>query len=167
MSCLARLVRSLASRRGSALLVLPLLAAACGSTTANDAPIIDSIDAPLVVSERDGTYAIPVTVLFHDNDGEAITRLRYRLAPDIDGTVDVPAPNPTRESAEVTIVIRAADLDGDVPTTRSRDTDDDDKTDGDKRERGRSRNRARALELRIIDYRGAESLPQSSTVTLD
>jgi hypothetical protein len=124
--------------------VLALSALACGamacSDQPNDAPIIDSVEAPLVVSEQNGTYAIPVTVLFHDNDGEAITHLRYQLAPGVEGIVDVPAPNPTRQSTVVTIVIPASTH-----------------ADG----------RARMLNLSVIDGRGAESLPQGSPVRLD
>jgi hypothetical protein len=150
-------------------------ATGCGDVTENSPPIIDTVEAPLVVSEHDGAYAIPVTVLFHDNDGEAVTHLRYRLPPNIDGMIDVPAPNPTRESAAVTIIVRADDLDGEVPTTRSQSTSDDDGRTGNdarsegetKRGRDRSRSRPRVLQLSIIDYRGAESLPQSSSVTLD
>lgn len=118
---------------------LPIAAIAC-SAQPNDAPIIDSVEAPLVVSEQNGTYAIPVTVLFHDNDGEAITQVRYQLAPGVEGTVEVPAPNPTRQSTVVMIVIPASTH-----------------ADG----------RARSLLLSVIDGRGAESLPQSSPVTLD
>jgi hypothetical protein len=155
--------------------VLPALAVACGDTTENDAPIIDSVEAPLVVKEIDGAYAIPVTVLFHDNDGEAVTHLRYRLPPNIEGIIDVPSPNPSLESAVITIVIRAKDVDADQPTTRSQsghgDDDKNDKSgkdgDDDKHGSARPRSRARALQLSIVDYRGAESLPQSSTVTLD
>ena len=147
---------------------------ACGDQSANAAPIIDSVDAPLVVSEQNGVYAIPITVLFHDNDGEAITRVHYRLPPNVDGIIDVPAPNPSVESAELTIVIKASDLDGtpanDVSVQGQNPANDphaaqaqDDRDHG----RGADRNRARALELRIVDDRGAESLPLSSTVTLD
>jgi hypothetical protein len=121
-------------------LALPLAAIACSAETANDAPIIDSVEAPLVVTEQNGSYAIPVTVLFHDNDGEAVTHLRYQLAPGVEGTIDVPAPNPTRESTVVTIVI---------PASTHQD------------------GRARMLQLSVIDGRGAESLPQGSPVTLD
>jgi len=160
--------------RALALLALAPLAIGCGEASANDAPIIDSVEAPLVVKEKDGAYAIPVTLLFHDNDSEAVTRLHYRLPPNIDRIIDVPAPNPTRESAEITLVIPAADLDGDLPSTRSSRTDgsgnhvDDAKEhDEAKQGRGKSRARARALELSVVDYRGAESLPASSTVTLD
>lgn len=157
----------------AAVLALPVLALACGDVTVNDAPIIDSVEAPLVVKEHGGTYAIPVTVLFHDNDGEAVTHLRYRLPPNIDSIIDVPSPNPTLESAEVTLVIRAADLDGEPSTTRSQsdgaDHRNDSKRDEPETKRGREkpRSRARALQLSIVDYRGAESLPQSSTITLD
>lgn len=161
-------------------LALPVLAIACTDVSENAAPIIDSVEAPRVVKEKDGTYEIPVTLLFHDNDGEAITHLRYRLPPNIDGMIDVPAPNPTRESAQITIVIQAADLDGEVPSTRSARTDGNDHDHDDDRDgkyakeeddakhgRGKWRSRARALQLSVVDYRGAESLPASSTVTLD
>jgi hypothetical protein len=153
---------------------LGAFATGCGDVTENAPPIIDTVEAPLVVNEHDGVYAIPVTVLFHDNDGEAVTHIRYRLPPNIDGMIEVPAPNPTRESAAVTIIVRADDLDGEVPTTRSQSTSDDGrngndaKTEGDaKRGRDKSRSRPRVLQLSIVDYRGAESLPQSSSVTLD
>ena len=122
-----------------ACLALPISGVACGEPS-NSAPIIDSVEAPLVVSERNGTYAIPVTVLFHDNDREAVTHVRYQLAPGIEGMVEVPAPNPTRESTVVTIVI---------PASTHQD------------------GRARMLQLSLIDGRGGESLPQSSPVTLD
>ena len=157
--------------------VLAVVLVACGDQSSNAAPIIDSVDAPPVVAEQNGTYTIPVTMLFHDNDGEAITRVHYRLPPNIDGVVDVPVPNPDAQSAEVTIVIKASDLDGTpaenvaVKQNQADDTQaaqdaakaQDDRDNG----RGQDRNRARALELRIVDGRGAESLPLSSTVTLD
>jgi hypothetical protein len=159
-----------------ALAAVPMAVVACGDQSSNAAPIIDSVDAPPVVTEQNGTYAIPITMLFHDNDGEAITRVHYRLPPNIDGIVDVPAPNPNVESAQVTIVVKAADLDGtparDVAVKNEGDDPraaqaeaqaQDDRDHG----RGKDRNRARALELRIVDGRGAESLPLSRTVTLD
>ena len=164
--------------RVAVLAALPVAIVACGDQSANAAPIIDSVDAPLVVTEQNGTYAIPVTVLFHDNDGEAITRLHYRLPPNVDGMIDVPVPNPNVESTQLTIVIKASDLDGapahDVSVKGENQTEDshaaqaaaqaqDDREHG----RGKDRNRARALELRIVDGRGLESLPLSSTVTLN
>jgi len=129
--------------RHFAICTLPVAALACADRDPrgdNDAPIIDSVEAPLVVSAQDGAYAVPVTVLFHDNDREAITHVHYQLAPGVEGTVEVPAPNPNRESTVVTIRIPAsAHGDG----------------------------RTRALQLSVIDGRGAESLPQTSPLTLD
>jgi hypothetical protein len=151
-------------------LAAPLAVVACGDQTANDAPIIDSVEAPLVVTAKDGSYAIPVTVLFHDNDGEAITRLHYRLPPNIDGMVDVPAPNPTKESALVTIVIAESELEGNMPlSTRADDHGSDGRGGSADRERPRDngRHQPRSLQLTIVDGRGAESLPSSSNVTLD
>ena len=161
-----------------ALVALPVAVVACGDESSNAAPIIDSVDAPPVVAEQNGTYTIAVTMLFHDNDGEAITRVHYTLPPNIDGVVDVPRPNPDAQSAEVMIVIKAADLDGtpaqnvavkgQPPAPDSQAAQDAAKAEDDREHgRGQDRNRARALELRIVDGRGAESLPLSSTVTLD
>ena len=162
----------------AALAALPVMIVACGDQSSNAAPIIDSVDAPHLVTEQNGTYTIPVTMLFHDNDGEAITRVHYRLPPNVDGEVDVPVPNPDAQSAQVTIVIKASDLDGtpaqnvavkgQPQATDSQAAQDAAKAQDDRDHgRGQDRNRARALELRIVDGRGAESLPLSSTVTLD
>ncbi len=165
-----------ASLRVALLVVVPVAMVACGDQTSNTAPIIDSVDAPLVVKENNGTYAIPVTVLFHDNDGEAVTRLHYRLLPNIDGIIDVPAPNPNVESAQLTIVVAASALDGEAAPAETVTVKGENHGDAasaaqakDDREHGRGtdRHRARALELRLVDGRGAESLPLSSTVTLD
>jgi len=111
----------------------------CTTPSANDAPIIDSVEAPLVVSARNGTYAIPVTILFHDLDGEVVTHVRYRLDPMIDTVVDIPMPNPTRESAELTLLIPASACAG--------------KTD-------------HHLEIAVVDGRGAESLLTPRAITL-
>jgi hypothetical protein len=155
----------------TSLVALALAALAIGCATEvdpNDAPIIDSVDAPLQVSAKNGVYSIPVSLLFHDNDGEAVTRLRYRLPPNIDGMIDVPAPNPTKESAQVTIVIPVAALDNTDTTLNARgekrDGTDAKRPDDGQVASGRGR---RALQITIVDGRGAESLPQSSTVTLD
>ena len=172
---LPRLTRLTDLLRLGLVLAAPLAVVACGEQTANDAPIIDSVDAPLVVTaQKDGSYAIPVTVLFHDNDGEAITRLHYRLPPDIDGMIDVPEPNPTRESALVTIVIPASALAGNTPlSTRGDDHANDGHGNGNSAEDGRdhsrddARHQPRSLQLTIVDGRGAESLPTSSSVTLN
>lgn len=155
-------------------LALPVGALACGEETANDAPIIDSIEAPLVVKAHDGAYAIPLTLLFHDNDGEAVTRLHYRLPPSIDGVMDVPNANPTRESAEVTLVIEVSALDREAAGTsastiaaRGSEGDEEKRAEEGKREPGRAQARTRTLYLSIVDGRGAESRAISNTVTLD
>jgi hypothetical protein len=152
-------------------LALTTVALGCGDVRENKAPILDSVNAPLRVTEENGAYAIPVTLLFHDNDGEAITHLHYRLPPNVEGVIDVPAPNPARESAELTIVVRAADLDGDETAPASTDADGDEHGGAPHgarpAEHGRDRSRAQALELSVVDYRGAESVPQSSSLTLD
>jgi hypothetical protein len=157
----------------AALLALPLTAVACTNSSVNEAPVIDSVEAPLVVSAHDGAYTIPVTVLFHDADRDVITHVRYRLGPTIEGTVDVPAANPTRESAVVAIVIAGTALDEEAEQTTLTSTDgkrlpsdaDRPATGGQSPTAGRGQ--VRTLQLSVVDGRGAESLTQSSTVTLD
>lgn len=152
---------------------LALAVVACSGETANDAPIIDSIESPVVARANDGSYAITVGVFFHDNDGEAVTRLHYRLLPDIDGFVDLPEANPTRQSTLVTLVIPAAALEGNQAlSTRADDRGSDGHGSssngaGHDRPRDDSRRQPRTLQLMIVDGRGAESLPTSSTVTLN
>src|SRR5688572_30638866 len=87
-----------------------LFGAACSDGPQNDAPIIDFVDSPLVVSAENGTYAIPMTIGFHDNNGEVVTHVRYRALPAFDSIVEIHAPLPTRESAFVTLELPALDL---------------------------------------------------------
>ena len=118
-------------------------------------------------------YSIPVTLLFHDNDGEAITRLHYRLPPNVDGMIDVVAPNPNLESAQVTIVfpVTALDTTPDTsPDARGRGASSDPAHPARPAGPGTDetgRGHARALEISVVDGRGAESAPQSSSVTLN
>jgi hypothetical protein len=150
-------------------LAAPLALVACSGETANDAPIIDSVEAPVVAKATDGSYAITVGVLFHDNDGEAITRVHYRLLPDIEGVVDVPEANPTRQSALVTLVIPASALDGNTALSTRADDRGNDGHGGAPSggHRDDARHQPRTLQVMILDGRGAESLPTSSTVTLN
>lgn len=113
---------------------------ACGAEAANDAPILDSVDSPLAVHAANGVYRIPVSVGFHDNDGEAVTHVRYRVAPSIDRVVEIAMPNPTRQTAEVMLEIPAAEIGGGGG--------------------------ARAVEITVLDGRGAESRPLPRMVAL-
>lgn len=107
----------------------------------NDRPIIDSVEAPAVVTATNGNYEIPLLILFHDNDREAVTHVRYRLkGTRIEGMIDIATPNPTRESLEVTVVVPKAAC---GPADRH------------------------ALEVTILDARGGESHPHPQVVELD
>ena len=121
---------------GGLALTFALFAAACNDQ-ANDAPIIDFVDAPLSVSAENGVYAIPMTIGFHDNNGEVVTHVRYRSLPSFDSIVEIRSPLPTRESAYVTLELPAVGAE-----------------------------ERRQLEITIIDGRGAESLPLPRIVTL-
>jgi hypothetical protein len=152
---------------------LPAAMIACSAQTDNERPIIDSVNAPLRVSEQNGAYAIPVTLLFHDNDGEAITRLHYKLPPNVDATMDVPAPNPNSQSTQVTIVIPVAALDGTPDDTALNAKHDDGKTVGSKKDDSDVAHQPRThlgtygLQISVVDGRGAESVVFPSSVTLD
>lgn len=124
----------------TAVAVLGTLFGAGCSESANDAPILDSVNAPLVVDAKDGTYAIPVTILFHDNDNEVVTHVRYRVGTKVDAMLDIPTPNPTRQSAEVTLVLPASSYEA------------------------ASEHR---VEISILDSRGAESHSFPTIVTLN
>ena len=127
--------------RASALgLALSGLVGACSGGSTNNAPIIDYVESPPSVSAVNGSYEIPMTIGFHDNDQEVVTRVRYRASQGIDGVVEIKTPIPTRQSADVTLVIPAAAM---APGER------------------------RALEITIIDGRGAESRPLAQTVTFE
>jgi hypothetical protein len=118
---------------------LTALAAVGCASPSNDAPIIDYVDSPLVVTAEHGSYTIPVSLGFHDNDSEVVTRVHYRLPPSIDEIIEIKTPIPTSQSADVVIVIPA-------PMPGSSDV--------------------HQLEITIFDGRGAESLPLPREVTL-
>lgn len=127
---------------GSLGVTLCLVAVGC-SASANDAPIIDYVESPLVVTAENGAYQIPITIGFHDLDEEVVTRVRYRVSPSIDRIVEIPRPIPTRQSAEVTLLIPAHLCGPSAGADRSQ------------------------LEITIIDGRGAESLVLPRPVTFE
>ena len=124
---------------GSAVVVLT--SSGCSAPEENDVPIIDSVEAPSVVKAKNGNYEIPVLILFHDNDREAVTHVRYRFTGTrVEGMIDIPTPVSTRESVWVTVVVPKA---GCGPQDR------------------------RALEITVLDARGGESHPLSQILDLD
>ena len=118
-------------------LSLCFLAIGCAAQ-GNDAPILDFVDSPIVVSAGNGEYRVPITIGFHDNDSDLVTRVHYRLPPSIDEIVEITTPIPTRQTADVVLVLPS-------PMPGSRDP--------------------RQVEITIIDGRGAESRPLSQIVT--
>jgi hypothetical protein len=135
-----RLLPSAGFALSSFVTALAGLAAVGCANLANDPPIIDYVDSPLVVTAEHGSYTIPVSLGFHDNDTEVVTRVHYRLPPSIDEIIEIKTPIPTSQSADVVIVIPAPMADG---------------------------NGAHQLEITIFDGRGAESLPLPRQVTLN
>src|SRR5690242_18637589 len=84
--------------------ILPYLAlasflvAGCGGTddassgAPNTGPVLDTVDAPAEVTAGAAGSGVPVTFRFHDPEGDAIARFRYRI-PDasVDRTQEAPA----------------------------------------------------------------------------
>lgn len=131
---------ALSASFGALALTLSFFSVACTSETSNDAPILDYVDSPLVVTAENGSYAIPLTIGFHDNNGEVVTHVRARsIAPSFDEIIEIRNSLPTRETAALTLVLPAS-----VPISEAN----------------------RQLEITIIDGRGAESLPLPRTITL-
>lgn len=126
-------------RLAAGALVAAAAVAACGEPTANVAPIIDSVEAPHSVTARDGVYSVPVTILFHDDDSEVVTHVRYRLDPTLDEMTEIPLANPLRQSAEVLLQI---------PASACGDRD------------------VHYLEISVLDGRGAESTPLPRAIQL-
>lgn len=83
---------------------------ACGGDAAdtakppNRAPIIDSIDSSDEVVASGGRYVAPVVVKFHDEDGDAVPKLRIRI-PDgnYDQTTVIQGAAPQATGATVTM----------------------------------------------------------------
>ncbi|MBS2018152.1 MAG: hypothetical protein JST00_35095 [Deltaproteobacteria bacterium] len=143
-----------------------VLAFGCSAPEENDVPIIDSVEAPSVVQAKNGNYEIPILVTFHDNDREAVTHVRYRLeGTSVEGTFDVPMPNPQRESLWFTVVVAKEAC---QPLSEKSEK-------GERGERSEKRSRRdadsgrqqRSLELTLVDARGGESHPHPQLVELD
>jgi len=121
----------------AALVLGTLFGTGCSQPLSNDAPILDSVNAPLAVAAKDGSYAIPLTILFHDNDNETVTHVRYRVGTAIDEILEIPTPNPTRQSAEITLILPASAC----------------------------AKAQQPVEISLLDGRGAESHPFATMVT--
>lgn len=70
----------------------------------NRPPVVDSLDSSIEVAATSGRYVAPVIVKFHDDDGDAITKLRVRI-PDgnYDETTVVQRADPRATGATVTM----------------------------------------------------------------
>lgn len=122
-----------------------LVLAACSSSESdppppqNRPPVIDGIDAPLQVSlAASGNYEVPFKVSFHDDDKDAVTKIRVRVKDspvDITGAVSNPTP-------EAVAAQGAFAFQGSAPKATYE------------------------MQMSVIDARGAESLPIVHAVTL-
>lgn len=76
---------------------------------ANRAPVVDAVDASAEVAKSNGRYATPVKVSFHDDDNDAVTKIRLRI-PDgrYDETTSIQGAVPQAKSATLTMDFDAA-----------------------------------------------------------
>lgn len=121
-----------------------LLLAACSSSESdpppqNRPPVIDGIDAPPQVTlAASGNYEVPFKVSFHDDDKDAVTKIRVRVK---DSTVDITGAvsNPTPDAVAAQ---GAFAFQGTAPKATYE------------------------MQMSVIDARGAESLAIVHAVTL-
>lgn len=101
----------------SAWLLATILVVSCGgeSTSSppapvpNRAPVVDGVDASAEVAVSAGRYATPLKVSFHDDDNDAVTKMRLRI-PDggYDETTAIQGAVPEAKSATLTMDFDAA-----------------------------------------------------------
>jgi hypothetical protein len=94
-----------------------LFVLACGGDAAestpapvpNRAPVIDGVEASAEVAKSGGRYVAPVKVSFHDDDNDAVTKIRLRI-PDgnYDDTTVIAGAVPQAKSATMTMDFDAA-----------------------------------------------------------
>jgi hypothetical protein len=99
--------------RACSLLLLCL--AACGGDSETPAPVpnrppvVDGVEASAEVAASGGRYVTPVKVTFHDDDNDAVTKIRLRI-PDgnYDETTTIQGAVPQAKSATLTMDFDAA-----------------------------------------------------------
>lgn len=115
---------------------------ACSSDSdgsSNNPPVIDSVDAPASVTAADGAFTVPITILAHDDDKDAITAIHYKIpAGEIDETEQLK--NTSTDAAGVKLTLMVAD-------SAPRQTYE--------------------YSVSVIDARGAESAAVTKTVTFE
>lgn len=125
--------------------VMLLLLTACSSSESDPAPpenrppVIDGVDAPPQVTlAATGNYEVPFKIAFHDDDKDAVTKIRVRVK---DSTVDITGSvsNPTPQAVAAQ---GAFAFQGTAPKATYE------------------------MLMSVIDARGAESLPVVHAVTL-
>lgn len=93
--------------------------AACGSDDSsssnscpsdpNKAPVIDSLDSSAEVAASNGRYVAPVSVKFHDENCDAVTKVRVRIPTgNYDDTTTIRDAVPDAKGATVTLDFDAA-----------------------------------------------------------
>lgn len=97
----------------SFLLAFALLA--CGGDTdgsaplPNRAPVVDAVDASAEVAASNGRYVTPLKVSFHDDDNDAVTKIRLRVpSGGYDATTNIQGAVPQAKSATLTMDFDAA-----------------------------------------------------------
>lgn len=76
---------------------------------ANRAPVIDAVDASAEVAKSNGRYSAPVKVSFHDDDNDAVTKIRLRIPEGgYDDSTVIQGAVPQAKSATLTMDFDAA-----------------------------------------------------------
>jgi len=102
--------------RSRLLFVLPFVVLACsdsadssGGPPPNRAPVIDSLDAPTDVVASGGKYTMTLILKFHDDDKDAVTKLRLQIpAGKFDETTSIQGAVPEAAGATLSLQLDAA-----------------------------------------------------------
>lgn len=121
------------------LFAVVLCACSSDSSDTNNPPVIDSVDAPASVTAADGAFTVPITILAHDDDKDAIKAIHYKIpAGEIDQTEQLK--ETSSDAAGVKLTLMVAD-------SAPRQTYE--------------------YSVSVIDARGAESAAVTKTVTFE
>lgn len=76
----------------------------------NRAPVIDGVEASAEIASFNGQYVAPIKVLFHDEDGDVVNRIRLRIPQgnNFDDTTTIQGAVAQQKSATLTLELDAA-----------------------------------------------------------
>ena len=76
---------------------------------ANQAPVVDGVDAPSSLTATNGVYETQVHVSYHDDDDDTVSQVRLQIpAGHFDQTTPIQQATPANHAATITLQLQAA-----------------------------------------------------------